>query len=91
MPSLASKIASLAPAPLRDAASAAATHAAAAAVAATDSEWVPDAVLRAGIRALLKQRDGEVRYVFIDGLGEEVFYSPFPSPFALQFRCPVDA
>ena len=44
MPSLASKLASLAPAPLRDAASSAATHAAATAVAATDSEWMPDAV-----------------------------------------------
>ena len=60
MPSLASTLAYLSPAPLRNAASSAATHAAAAAVAATDSEWMPDAVLRAGIKALLKQRDGEV-------------------------------
>ena len=65
MPSLASKLASLAPTPLRDAAFAAATHAATVAVAATDSEWMPDAVLRAGIRALLKQRDGEVRFFIV--------------------------
>ena len=81
MPSLASKLASLAPAPLRDAASSAVTHATAAAVAATDSEWMPDAVLRAGIRALLKHRDGEVRF----------FECYFVRAFCLfQFLYPVD-
>ena len=75
MPSLASKLASLAPAPLRDAASSAAVHATAAAVAATDSEWMPDAVLRAGLRALRKQRAGEVR-LFLNAL--------FSAPSALR-------
>lgn len=48
------------PAPVRRAAAAAADAAAGAAVRATDSDRVPDFAIRAGIRALLAQRDAMV-------------------------------